>query len=279
MEVERYLLASALTGIISQKLARKLCPHCRKLRPTNDYEKDIIKKVTGNELNEIYTAVGCDKCKNGYNGRIAIHEVLLIDQNIKDAISSNVRKDKLRRLVYTSDVISLLQDGIDKVLDGLTTLEELLKIIELDDDSNVKATGLENAIEANELVQEDLHNIEENNTTTLPENNKEVIKEVKETVVESPKNVVTQEPEKTADLTDMFATDDIFGNPDTLVANSNNNSFKEEVVVPEVKNTPQIEENKPEPKEEIKETIVSQPKVEEVKKVNSSMFVTKKNLF
>lgn len=155
MEVERYLLASALTGIISQKLARKLCPHCKKLRPTNDYEKNIIRKVTGKEINEIYTAVGCDECKNGYNGRIAIHEVLVIDQDIKDAISSNVKKDKLRHLVYNSGVVSLLQDGITKVLDGLTTLEELLKIIELDDDERTDSTGLENAIKVNELTKED----------------------------------------------------------------------------------------------------------------------------
>lgn len=157
MDVERYLLASALTGIISQKLARKLCPHCRKLRPTNDYEKDIIKKVTGKTVNEIYTTVGCDECKNGYSGRIAIHEVLMIDQDIKDAISSNVKKEKLRHLVYNGNVISLLQDGITKVLEGLTTLEELLKIIELDDDETLRSTGLENAIETNELTKEEVN--------------------------------------------------------------------------------------------------------------------------
>lgn len=155
MDVERYLLASALTGIISQKLARKLCPHCKKLRPTNEYEKNLIRKVLGKEVNEIYTAVGCDECKNGYSGRIAIHEVLLINQEIKDALSSNVKKDQLRHLVYNSDVITLLQDGITKVLEGLTTLEELLKIIELEDDEKVHSTGLKNAIQANELVKED----------------------------------------------------------------------------------------------------------------------------
>lgn len=154
MEVERYLLASALTGIISQKLARKLCPHCKKLRPTNEYEKSLIKNVTGLDVNEIYTAVGCDKCKNGYSGRIAIHEVLLIDQNIKDAISSNVKKDELRHLVYSSDVTSLLHDGINKVLNGLTTLEELLKLIELEDDENIKSTGLKNAIKVNDITKD-----------------------------------------------------------------------------------------------------------------------------
>jgi type IV pilus assembly protein PilB len=179
MEVERYLLASALTGIISQKLARKLCQHCKKLRPTNEYEKNIIKKVTGKEVNEIYTTVGCEHCKNGYDGRIAIHEVLLINQDIKDAISSNVKKEKLRHLVYNSDVISLLQDGVSKVLEGLTTLEELLKIIELDDDELIHSTGLENAIEVNELTKEDA---KENNekktivaTPTQTINNQETI--------------------------------------------------------------------------------------------------------
>ena len=202
MDVERYLLASALAGIISQKLARKLCPHCRKLRPTNEYEKDIIKKVTGKTVNEIYTAVGCDECKNGYNGRIAIHEVLLINQEIKDAISSNVKKDKLRHLVYNSDVISLLQDGINKVLEGLTTLEELLKIIELDDDEVVHSTGLENAIEVNELTKESAKNMDledskdEINETVIEDKivdelfNDEVVskpKEEKQDVIEEPK--------------------------------------------------------------------------------------------
>ena len=155
MGVERYLLASALTGIISQKLARMLCPHCKKLRPTNEYEKEIFKKVTGKVVDETYTAVGCDKCKNGYSGRTAIHEVLLINQEIKDAISSNVKKEELRHLVYNSDVITLLQDGVQKVLNGDTTLEELLKIIELDDDEKLHSTGLANAIKANELVKND----------------------------------------------------------------------------------------------------------------------------
>ncbi|MDO4963157.1 MAG: GspE/PulE family protein, partial [bacterium] len=154
MDVERYLLASSLMGIISQKLARKLCPKCKKLRPTNDYEKSIIKKITGKDVNEIYCAVGCDECKTGYSGRIAIHEVLLIDQSIRDAISSNVKKEELRHLVYNSGVTSLLQDGLHKVLQGITTLEELIKLIELDDDESIRSTGLVNALKTSEIANE-----------------------------------------------------------------------------------------------------------------------------
>lgn len=133
MDVERYLLASALTGIISQKLARRLCPHCRTKRKTNEYEKELFQKVLHRNIDEIYTTEGCAECGNGYSGRIAIHEVLLVNQDIKDAISSNMKKEDLRHLVYTSNVITLLEDGLEKVVEGYTTFEELLKIIELDD--------------------------------------------------------------------------------------------------------------------------------------------------
>ena len=146
MEVERYLLSSALTGIISQKLARRLCPKCRKLRKTNEYEKKLFKEVLNRDVEEIYSAETCDECGNGYRGRIAIHEVLLINQEIKDAISSGVKKDELRDLVYKADVRTLLQDGLEKVADGLTTFEELLKLIELDDEElSPKESGLEQA--------------------------------------------------------------------------------------------------------------------------------------
>lgn len=141
MEVERYLLASALEGIISQKLARKLCDKCKRKRPTNDYEKEIFQKVFVMQVNEIYTAVGCEECGNGYKGRIAIHEVLLITQEIRDAISNNMPKDKLRTLVYNSDVNTLLQDGLEKVINGYTTFEEVIKLIELDDDIEDRKNG------------------------------------------------------------------------------------------------------------------------------------------
>ena len=133
MEVERYLLAASLSGIVSQKLARKLCPNCRKKVQTNQYQKHLFKKNLGVELDEIYIAGdGCEHCMNGYNGRIAIHEVLLIDDNIREAISNNVKKEELRTLVYQSDVHTLLQDGLLKVSKGLTTFEEIIRLIELD---------------------------------------------------------------------------------------------------------------------------------------------------
>ena len=138
MEVERYLLASALSGIVSQKLARKLCDKCKKPRETTPYEKQLFKKYLGLDIGQINEAVGCPECSAGYKGRIALQEVLLISPNIRDAISAKISKSELRELVYGDDVITLLQDGLYKVIAGLTTPEEVIKLVEADDELNAE---------------------------------------------------------------------------------------------------------------------------------------------
>ena len=197
MDVERYLLSSALAGIISQKLARKLCPHCRKLRPANEYEKDLFKRVLGKNITELYTTEGCEECSNGFKGRIAIHEVLLINQDIKDAISNNVRKDALRELVYKNDVTTLLQDGLEKVLEGQTTFEEILKLIELDDEDLHGGHGLENAI--NETNISKISTVDSNNQNSAPkeEEKKPSLEEIKKDTKK-----VINEPASTKEVND-----------------------------------------------------------------------------
>ena len=149
MDVERYLLASALEGIIAQKLARRLCKHCRKKRPATDYEKNLFRKGLNKEITHLYSADGCDKCNHGYKGRVAIHEVLRINQNIRDALTTKMTKEELRELVYSQDVTSLLQDGLEKVEAGDTTVEELLKLIDLENNDN----GEKSTIGLNESLQ------------------------------------------------------------------------------------------------------------------------------
>jgi len=151
MDVERYLVGSALSGIVSQKLAKRLCPYCRTSRPTNAYEKDAFKKALGIDVTEIYKPVGCNECHAGYRGRIAIHEVLMINQEIRDAITSGMKKEDLRELVYKSGTITLLQDGLTKVVSGDTSFEEILKAIDIDDDLSSTNEGIiENKLNAYE---------------------------------------------------------------------------------------------------------------------------------
>ena len=136
MNVERYLLSSALTGIVSQKLARKLCPHCRIERKTTDYEKHVFKKILGKDVETTWDVNGsCENCRNGYHGRIAVQEVLEINDQLRDAISDeSTSRESLRKLVYTDKVTTLIQDGLNKVLEGITTFNEIYKIIEIDNE-------------------------------------------------------------------------------------------------------------------------------------------------
>ena len=169
MDVERYLLSSALTGIISQKLARRLCPHCRKLRPTTAYEKAVFKEILGKDVAEINDVNGhCDNCRNGYYGRIAIHEVLLLNDEIRNAINDkDLPREKLRELVYTKDVTTMLQDGLEKVLEGITTFEEIYKNVAIDNELDAKY-----AEETNNNIK--LEPITKSNTNTVIDTNKTI---------------------------------------------------------------------------------------------------------
>lgn len=147
MEVERYLLGSALEAIISQRLCKKLCPKCRTSRPTTDYEKRVFKTALGLDIDNIYKPVGCDSCYQGYSGRIALHEVLILNQDIRDAIVNNEPKEVVRDLIYKSgNTTSILDDGLIKVINGLTSFEEVLRVIDIEDDLGEEQKELKNAI-------------------------------------------------------------------------------------------------------------------------------------
>ena len=137
MDVERYLIGTSLNGIISQKLARKLCPHCRILRPTDDYEKKLFKTVLHKDVNKIYDVNkdGCKHCFKGYKDRTAIAEVLLITDAIRTAITTGLPKDEMRKLVYIDgQTRTLLEDGLEKVMNGDTNFTELYKLVDIEND-------------------------------------------------------------------------------------------------------------------------------------------------
>jgi type IV pilus assembly protein PilB len=147
MDVERYLLGSALEAIVSQRLCKKLCPKCRSARPTTPYEKRVFKEALGMDIENIYKPVGCDSCYKGYSGRIALHEVLLLNQEIRDGIVNNLSNEKIRDLIYKSgNTVSLLDDGLIKVINGLTSFEEVLRVIDLEEDLGEEQKELKNAI-------------------------------------------------------------------------------------------------------------------------------------
>ena len=124
MGVEPYLLASTLKGVVAQRLVRRLCPACRKLVEANAAEEKII------GARKVYNAVGCEKCGGtGFYGRLALHEILSVDKNIRELILSSRDLDKIRTAAVESGLKSLAADGFEKIRAGLTTLEEVQRIL------------------------------------------------------------------------------------------------------------------------------------------------------
>ncbi len=133
MNISNYDISSTLATCISQRLVRKLCPQCKRERPFTEEEKQIIYKI-GEKYNvsfdlengRTYDANGCDKCDHsGYFDRIAVFETLLITDNIKDLIVKNASTLEIRDEAYKEGYKPLLVEGIRKVIEGTTTLEEL----------------------------------------------------------------------------------------------------------------------------------------------------------
>ncbi len=124
MGVEPYLLASTLKGVIAQRLVRRLCPHCKKLLAANTFEMAKI----GAE--KVYKAVGCEKCGGtGFFGRIALHEILRVEKNIRELILYSRDLEKIRESALSGGLKTLAADGFEKVRAGLTTFEEVERIL------------------------------------------------------------------------------------------------------------------------------------------------------
>ena len=242
MDVERYLLASSLSGIISQRLARKLCPHCRQERKANKYEEKLFEASLGHKVKKLYSAnkAGCEHCHGGFAGRIAIQEVLLINQEIRDAISANKSKEELRDLVYGSDVDSLLQDGLAKVEEGITSMEELLKLIELENENaTIARMGMEAAAELGDELEEQ---IIEDEIKATPANNIEVDENVLDNDVDNNDTIDSLLNDIT--ITDNNTEDDKKSIEDLLSDIDNNEVKVEEPVIdiPNLEEVPAIEE-------------------------------------
>lgn len=127
MGVERYLIADSVVGVIAQRLVRKLCPHCRKMRPASEEEKRILRQNTDQEVN-IYEPAGCKLCNNtGFFGRIGVFEIMEVNEEIRNLIAENGTTEELEEAAKRSGMRTLRQNGIRYVLDGTTSIEEMLK--------------------------------------------------------------------------------------------------------------------------------------------------------
>ncbi len=145
MGIENFLVAATAQMVIAQRLVRTICKHCKKsyqmsLKQLEDFGKtldeDTFKKLTerlkqeGTEVLTFYHGEGCEHCNNtGYKGRMSIAEVMEVTDAMKKNISMNTQMEELETLALKEGMIDMFTDGINKVLSGETTLEEVLRVM------------------------------------------------------------------------------------------------------------------------------------------------------
>ncbi|MFV1917319.1 MAG: GspE/PulE family protein [Patescibacteria group bacterium] len=132
MGVEEFLLASTVNVVLAQRLVRRICTSCiAKYSPDAEVKKRIEKELgVSLEKQEFYKGEGCDKCNGkGYQGRVGIYEILPITEKVKSLIVQKTTSDELQKQAVSEGMITMLQDGLDKVASGATTIEEVMRVV------------------------------------------------------------------------------------------------------------------------------------------------------
>ncbi len=125
--VAPYLVSASLIGVLAQRLVRKICSNCKTEYDPPASIKRIVESTCG-EVPKFYRGVGCKKCRNtGYAGRIAIHELFVLDDGVAEMLNERVSTKKLRAKVLEDGMVPLKTDGIEKVKAGIVSIEEVLR--------------------------------------------------------------------------------------------------------------------------------------------------------
>ncbi len=128
--VEPYLISAALNACLAQRLVRKICQHCKEPYVPSDEMRQFLTHQ-GFEADKTFKGKGCDRCrKTGYSGRLGIYEMLVMDDSMRDLVTANPDVTMLRKLCRERGLVTLRSDGFAKVLKGLTTVDEILRVTE-----------------------------------------------------------------------------------------------------------------------------------------------------
>jgi len=132
MGIEPFLVSSSIIGVLAQRLVRRICPDCRKsYQPHPEQLRELgIKEVSFRKLDRrFFRGDGCDNCRQtGYRGRIGIHELLVMSEGVKNTILESSDSDTIKKQGLKEKMITLRRDGVNKILHGFTTAEEILSI-------------------------------------------------------------------------------------------------------------------------------------------------------
>ncbi len=125
------IMAGNIIGVVAQRLVRVLCPHCKESAKPSDDERKIL-GVKRNEAIQIFKHKGCKRCnQTGYRGRMAIMELLRIDSDMDSLIARRAHFDELRKMALEKGFNTLADDGVRRILEGYTSIEEVMRVIDL----------------------------------------------------------------------------------------------------------------------------------------------------
>jgi len=128
--VEAYLISASVNAILAQRLVRKVCQHCKEEFVPSDEMREFL-TLQGFAADKTIKGKGCDRCrKTGYAGRLGIYELLVMDDSLRDMVTRNPDVTHLRKLCRERGLVTLRQDGFNKVMNGLTTVDEILRVTE-----------------------------------------------------------------------------------------------------------------------------------------------------
>jgi type IV pilus assembly protein PilB len=137
------VITSAVNVVMAQRLIRKLCIDCKQERPANEKEKKIIEEtitsiddktyLEGSQTEKVWEAKGCDKCNGtGYKGRVAICEAVLATKEVGEIITMNPSEESVKQAARSQNILDMKQDGVLKILRGISTFDELSRVIDLE---------------------------------------------------------------------------------------------------------------------------------------------------
>jgi len=131
--VPNYLMAGNLICIIAQRLARKICIHCKTEEPVSHFDRKIIGKKYS-DIQSLHRGVGCEKCGNsGYKGRVVIMEILPFDRDLDELVVNGASRKELHNYIIEKGFISMAENGIEKVMNGITDIKELMRVVDMTD--------------------------------------------------------------------------------------------------------------------------------------------------
>ena len=126
MGIEPYMVSTSVVGIVSQRLVKRLCPSCKIPYKADDKDKKML-GINGENL-ILYRPNGCNKCIKGYRGRIPVHEVMYIDQNIRKLIDTGATTDEIEDASIKNGMKTLFASAVNLAVSGITSIEEVLRI-------------------------------------------------------------------------------------------------------------------------------------------------------